>query len=103
MGRRRRMSTSTVATVDENRSIWSKERDVLKPCQADIDDNEWPVYVLSDAVVYEKDGKTMGNPLFVNKVGPMVIRGRLEIEDDEEQAISACRSIFSGGFTLSVC
>lgn len=94
MGRRRKSSTSTVATVDQDPSSWTEELKVLKPYKPGILDNDWPMFILDDAVIYEKGGKTLGNPLLVHKVGPMVIRGTLEVtEEDEQNVFDACRSI----------
>jgi len=83
MGRRRKVSTSTVATVDNSRFSWVKESAILKPAPKGNEDNG-PTCVLTDAIVYDKDGKTMGNPLFVGEVGPMVVRGKLEIGNDAD-------------------
>ncbi|KAK0720085.1 hypothetical protein B0H67DRAFT_484222 [Lasiosphaeris hirsuta] len=83
MPRRRGASNSTVATVDDVRHSWIKETSVLKPAPADVDDSEWPTFVLTDAVIYGPDGKTMSNPLFSEK-GPMVVRGNLELNDEAE-------------------
>ncbi|KAK0651873.1 hypothetical protein B0T16DRAFT_404879 [Cercophora newfieldiana] len=87
MGRRRKASTSTVATVDKVRFPWTKESSILKPVPADLFHGSWPIFVLHDAVIYQKDGQTLGNPLFLDQQGPMVVRGKLDFttdSDDEE-------------------
>ncbi|KAK0626585.1 hypothetical protein B0T14DRAFT_510379 [Immersiella caudata] len=89
MGRPRKASTSTVATVDKVRFPWQKETSVLKSAPEGMEDDELPIFTLYDAVVYEKDGRTLGNPLFVDKVGPMVVRGRVERDDFDEDQISS--------------
>ncbi|GAB1315041.1 hypothetical protein MFIFM68171_05251 [Madurella fahalii] len=81
--RRRRASNSTVATVDDSQVRWAKESSILKPSPRGIPDNDWPCYVLTDATIYRKDGKTLANPLLVHVQGPLVIRGLLEVDDDE--------------------
>lgn len=81
--RKRRASNSTVATVDDSHIRWAKESSVLKPAPQNITDNDWPVYVLTDATIYRKDGITLANPLLVHLQGPIVVRGFLEVEEDE--------------------
>lgn len=83
-----------MATVDQAPSSWTNELAILKPYPPGTIDDDWPMFTLNDAVIYEKDGKTLGNPLLVDKVGPMVIRGRFEVdEEDSEDVFNACRSI----------
>ncbi|KAK3944171.1 hypothetical protein QBC46DRAFT_375569 [Diplogelasinospora grovesii] len=84
-GRKRRASNSTVATVDDTHIRHQREASVLKPTSANEPDSEWPCYVLTDAVIYRKDGKTLANPLHVDLEGPMVVRGKLEV--DEERVV----------------
>jgi hypothetical protein len=84
-GRRRRAtSTSTVATVDQVAVRHYKEASVLKPVSANTHTDDWPCFLLSDAAVYRRDG-TLVNQLHVDLEGPFVIRGRLEIEKDNER------------------
>jgi len=93
MGRRRKASTSTVETIDKTSFPWTKETSILYPFSETLDDNSWPIFVLTDAVVYQKDGRTFGNPLFVDKVGPLRVVGKLEItEDDPENTLEARRN-----------
>ncbi|KAL2257035.1 hypothetical protein VTK26DRAFT_754 [Humicola hyalothermophila] len=80
--RKRRSSNSTVATVDDSRIRWTKESAVLKPVPRDVPDGQWPCYVLADATVYMKDGKTLANPLLVGLEGPFIVRGLLEVDDE---------------------
>lgn len=80
--RKRRASSSTVATVDDSRIRWTKESSVLKPVPGDLPDCDWPCYVLTDATIYLKDGKTLANPLLVHVHGPLVVRGLLEADED---------------------
>lgn len=56
---------------------------ILKPAASN---NEFPTFVLEDAVIYRKDanGKlVVANVCNVKLEGPLVVRGKLEVEDDE--------------------
>ena len=81
--RRRRQSDSTVATVDELALRLKKESAMLKPVSKDSDDDEWPCFVLKDAVIYHKDGVRIANPLLVDIEGPFIVRGLLTIDEDD--------------------
>ncbi|KAL2016698.1 hypothetical protein VTK56DRAFT_3161 [Thermocarpiscus australiensis] len=81
--RRRRASDSTVETVDYSRVRWVKESSVLRRQPPTVSDNDWPCYVLTDATIYRKDGKTLANPLLVHAQGPLVVRGFLEVDEDD--------------------
>ncbi|KAH8887400.1 hypothetical protein GQ53DRAFT_827192 [Thozetella sp. PMI_491] len=86
-GRRRRLSNSTVQTVDETTLRPKRESSVLKPVPAGKPEHDWPTFVLNDAVVYRMDGTTLGNPLLVDTEGPFVIRGQLEIDDKDQEPL----------------
>lgn len=81
--RRRRQSDSTVATVDELALRPKKESALLKPVSKDTDDDEWPCFVLKDAVIYQKDGVRIANPLLVDIEGPFIVRGHLDIDEED--------------------
>ncbi|KAI2641648.1 hypothetical protein GGS26DRAFT_536271 [Hypomontagnella submonticulosa] len=84
-GRRRRApSNSTVATVDENAIQYCTEESVLKPVSARVHTDDWPCFLLIDATIYHKDG-TLANLLHVDLEGPLIVRGKLEIEKDQEK------------------
>ncbi|KAK3685557.1 hypothetical protein B0T22DRAFT_465976 [Podospora appendiculata] len=86
-GRRsRRASVSTTATIDHSRIRWTKESSLLKPVGKHEDEADWPCYVVTDAMVYHKDGKTLANPLYVGIEGPLIVRGKLEEPEEEDQA-----------------
>ena len=87
-GRRRRPSNSTVATVDESYIRFNKESSVLKPTTPDTSDHDWPCYVLTDANIYRSDGETLANPLHVSLEGPMIIRGKLVVDHEDDQVVS---------------
>ena len=100
-GRRRRASTSSVETLDGADVSYLTEADaVLAPKSQKSD--YWPCYMLRDAVVYHQDehGKPetdwMGNLLQVTYDGPFVVRGKLDVENDETACVfSACANIVS--------
>lgn len=85
-GRRRRTSNSTVATVDESHIRYNKETWVLKPTAPNTPDHEWPCYILTDAQIYRSDGETLANPLHVSLEGSMVIKGRLVVDQEDDEA-----------------
>ncbi|KAH6641613.1 hypothetical protein F5144DRAFT_643045 [Chaetomium tenue] len=81
--RRRASSASTPADADPTQIRWAKESSILKPTPRDLPDNDWPCYVLTDATIYQKDGRTLGNPLLVHLQGPLIVRGLLEVDEDK--------------------
>ncbi|KAL7625081.1 hypothetical protein AAE478_004295 [Parahypoxylon ruwenzoriense] len=84
-GRRRRAaSNSTVSTIDGTAIQYYKEDSVLKPVSARVHTDDWPCFLLTDATVYHRDG-TMANLLHVDLEGPFIVRGRVEIEKDQEK------------------
>lgn len=98
-GRPRRDSNSTVASVDPSEITYLDETAVLKPLASDdLDDSLWPIFVLTDAVVYRKtkDGKPgeIANACNVDLEGPFIIQGRLDIDlSNEEQAQARTSSL----------
>ncbi|KAI1096681.1 hypothetical protein F5B19DRAFT_434023 [Rostrohypoxylon terebratum] len=84
-GRRRRApSNSTVATVDEAALQYYQEETVMKPVSSRIHADDWPCFLLTDATVYHKNG-TLANLLHVDLEGPLIVRGKVEIEKDQEK------------------
>ena len=85
MGRRRRWSNSTVATVDEETICYLNETAVLKKISPE--DNAWESndfsFVLEDVSVYNKKGE-LGNLLSVAFDGPFTVRGHIVPEDDQK-------------------
>ena len=82
-GRPRKDSDSTVASVDWTNIEYVPELSVLKPVASQ---NEFPTFVLDDAVIYRKDisGRLeVANVCNVNLEGPLVVRGKLEVEDED--------------------
>ncbi|KAH9901925.1 hypothetical protein F4778DRAFT_132080 [Xylariomycetidae sp. FL2044] len=82
--RRRASSDSTVATIDQDDITYYKENTVLKPASSRATSDDWPCFLLADATVYHRDG-TVANLLHVDLEGPFIIRGRVEIEKDQQR------------------
>lgn len=75
------------------------ESNILKPKDPTKIEDEWPIFVLSDAIVYRPDGVTMANAVLVAQEGPCIVRGRLEVEDEEDFQYRELRSC-CGSYTL---
>ncbi|KAL2268698.1 hypothetical protein VTJ83DRAFT_3544 [Remersonia thermophila] len=89
-GRRRRRSVSSpspAAVPDSLRTRWVKELEMLKPVdKAKEDEDEWPIFELNNATIYRKDGRTLANPLLVHVEGPLIVRGHVVVDlEDENQ------------------
>ena len=92
MVRRRKRTRSAAAIAaaeiaeDERRAAIRhyKETSILKPVSLSTHSDDWPCFLLSDATVHHRDG-TMANQLNVDLEGPFIIRGRLELEKDNER------------------
>ncbi|KAK4172462.1 hypothetical protein QBC36DRAFT_314808 [Triangularia setosa] len=74
-------------SVDHDPIHYVKEQAVLKPANPEIEEVEWPCFVLSDATIYRKDGKTLANPLMVHAEGPLAVHGLLEIDNDTKKYV----------------
>lgn len=85
-GRRRRSPGG--GTAGERSIRYIKEESILNPKPFNMPDEDWPCYVLTDATVYRSDGRTIANPLHVHLEGPMIIRGKLVVDNEDEVAIS---------------
>lgn len=83
-GRSRRFSSTSVEEDEgHRRSIRHiTEADALKPIGKNVYLDDYPCFVLEDAVIYLKDKKTIGNLLNTELRGACVIRGRLVVEDE---------------------
>ncbi|KAI1798952.1 hypothetical protein F4811DRAFT_546288 [Daldinia bambusicola] len=77
-------SDSTVRTVDEMALEYYREDSVLKPVSARVHTDDWPCFLLTSATVFHKDG-SLANLLHVDLEGPLIVRGKLEIEKDQEK------------------
>ena len=83
-------SKSTLLSIDEDNTVYLKETDVLKPVSPRVHSDDWPCFLLTDVTVYHPSG-AMANLLHVDLEGPFLMRGRLEIDkDQEEYRQSAC-------------
>lgn len=91
--RRRRGSSASIDSTDDRRRRWTRELAILKPVTPGTSDDLWPYFaVLTDATIYQKDGKTVANPLHVDLEGPFIVRGKLEpVEDGDDEARECCR------------
>lgn len=81
------MSDSTVASADLSHTRYVPETAILKE-QKIIDIAIWPTFVLKNAVVYRKtaDGQLeVANICNVDLEGPFIIRGRLDIDMEEDR------------------
>jgi hypothetical protein len=58
------------------------EEDVLQSTSKELDPDNWPCFVLREAVVYGKDGRTPANLLHAELEGPLTVRGILEVDKD---------------------
>ncbi|KAI0414141.1 hypothetical protein F5X98DRAFT_258181 [Xylaria grammica] len=61
-----------------------KETSILKPVNPSTHPDDWPCFLLSDATVHFPNG-VMTNMLEVDILGPFIVRGRLELEKDNER------------------
>lgn len=94
MGRKRRSSNSTVATLDEDRIKYVEETSVLK--LPSLDESDWDkTYVLEDVTIYGEDGQ-MADLLYVSFLGPVTVRGFIRAEGN--QANRCMRFFFSFHF-----
>jgi hypothetical protein len=85
MGGRRAVvidSTDDEAEKHSRTTPCLNEEDVLLPVSPKIHPDNWPCFVLNDVVVYGKDGKTPASLLHAELEGPLVIRGKLEVDKE---------------------
>ncbi|KAI0552156.1 hypothetical protein F4679DRAFT_592658 [Xylaria curta] len=75
---------STTSTDDHNSVRHYKEASILKPVSPSTHTDNWPCFLLSNATVHRHDG-SLANQLEVDLEGPFIIRGRLELEKDNER------------------
>ncbi|KAK6071788.1 defective in methylation-7 protein-like protein [Seiridium cupressi] len=89
MAGRRRLraaSNSTVATVDEQSIVYTKENQIIRPPATGTKSDYWPCFLLTEAVVYNKHGQ-MANLLHVDLEGPFMIRGLMVVEPDQSSCL----------------
>ncbi|KAI1753579.1 hypothetical protein F4782DRAFT_496883 [Xylaria castorea] len=83
--RTRRAASASTAAPDYQESVRHyKEASVLKPVSPSTHTDNWPCFLLSNATVHRHDG-SLANQLEVDLQGPFIIRGRLELEKDNER------------------
>ncbi|KFY87145.1 hypothetical protein V500_07161 [Pseudogymnoascus sp. VKM F-4518 (FW-2643)] len=81
----RKVSTTECDTDAASQSHSPKclsEGEVLQPVPKTVGSDDWPIYLLKDAVVYGKDGETPANLLHTELEGPFSIRGKLVVDRD---------------------
>lgn len=87
------MSSSTVATFDLTHIPLMNETKILRPLASNSENsNDWPCFVLTDAVILHKDGKRLANPLLIDTDGPYIVRGKLEVEKEQRHRMCTCLS-----------
>lgn len=84
MPRRRRRAAPDRPPVYAEVARHYKETSVLKPVSATTHPDDWPCFLLSDATVHARDGNLF-NQLEVDMFGPFIVRGKLEIEKDNQR------------------
>lgn len=81
-GRPRRGSDSTVESVKLGKIKYIPESSFLKAAPSI---NDWPTFVLDDAVIFRRgpgSKMTVANVCNVNLEGPCIVRGKVEVEDE---------------------
>jgi hypothetical protein len=58
------------------------EEEVLQTVSKDLHPDNWPCFVLNGAIVYGKDGMTPANLLHAELEGPLMVRGKLEVDKE---------------------
>jgi hypothetical protein len=58
------------------------EEEVLQTVSKDLHSDNWPCFVLNGAIVYGKDGMTPANLLHAELEGPLMVRGKLEVDKE---------------------
>jgi hypothetical protein len=67
------------------------EEDVLVPVSAKIHADDWPCFVLKQAVVLDDDGE-VANLLHAEVIGPLVVRGKLHLDKGLRGCLRRCFS-----------
>ncbi|KAI0525478.1 hypothetical protein F5B22DRAFT_590121 [Xylaria bambusicola] len=84
MAKRRRLAMPVRPPTYEDTARHYKETSVLKPVSPSTHTDNWPCFLLSEATVHMRDGSLM-DLLNVDLFGPFIVRGKLEIEKDNER------------------
>jgi hypothetical protein len=108
-GYTRRPSTSSVESEDTDGILWKQESSIVKSVPKDLPSDDWPIFELRDAVVLNKDGKSLENALNVVTNGPFIVRGHLYIDDSAQRIHCtfaqqlACLLGITSAFSSTVC
>lgn len=79
--------------LEEHDRILLQVSQVVRPLEADDTDyNDWPCYLLEEAVIYDRRGAHT-SLLEVATKGPLTIEGRLSFEEDDDDLISNRKNI----------
>ena len=80
---RRAVTTSKDDGAGNSKPEWLwNEEEVLQPVSVETHLDDWPCFVLKDAVVFKKDSLLLGNLLHAETDGPLIVRGSLEVDKD---------------------
>lgn len=75
---------TTSSLPSREKPKFTNESAILKPADVKIHPDEWPCFLLGEAVVYGGDGKTLANLLDAELDGPLVVRGQLHLNKDQK-------------------
>ncbi|KAI1190344.1 hypothetical protein F5B17DRAFT_387675 [Nemania serpens] len=90
MARRRKQRAAPKSNATEDPALTRhhyKESSILKPVSPSTHSDDWPCFLLSDATVHRPDG-SLANQLHVDVEGPFIVRGKLELEKDNERYLT---------------
>jgi hypothetical protein len=77
-------TTTTTSKYKPSTIRHYKESSILKPVGPTTHSDDWPCFLLSDATVHRYDG-SLANQLHADYEGPFIVRGKLELEVDNER------------------
>ncbi|KAJ3561578.1 hypothetical protein NPX13_g8891 [Xylaria arbuscula] len=84
MPRRRRRAAPAAPLQYVDLARHYKETSVLKPVNASTHPDDWPCFLLTEATVHARNG-ALFQQLEVDLYGPFIVRGKLEIEKDNQR------------------
>lgn len=83
--RLRRESSSSIETVGDGDVRWRQETSVVKTVSKGMSSDDWPIFELQDAIILNRNGKTVENALEVLTGGPFIVRGKLVIDEPSQK------------------
>jgi len=69
-----------------------KEKTVFRSISESSNEDDYPIFTLRNVVVYKQDGTTYGNLLNAELEGPFLVRGALDISDNDKDLFAFRRS-----------